>query len=97
MIPLPTINESSLNTLNGMIYIYTLDINEQNIDYALCHYGIRYDLHFSDNKIQPKSELWMGSLLEADHIYYTPKGKLPISEWHDFRPLPVIPSNVDQS
>lgn len=55
------------------------------------HYAVVAELTFADGKLTDESDLWMGSLLVVPALEFPTPGKVPLSEWFDYRPLPEIP------
>lgn len=55
------------------------------------HYAIIAELQLADGKLSGKSDLWMGSLFVVPALEFPTAGKVPLSEWFDYRPLPEIP------
>lgn len=55
------------------------------------HYAVIAELQLSEGKLTDKSDLWMGSLLTVPSLEFPTPGKVPLSEWFDYRPLPEIP------
>ncbi|MCC7425024.1 MAG: hypothetical protein IT428_32545 [Planctomycetaceae bacterium] len=55
------------------------------------HYAIIAELQISEGKLSDKSDLWMGSLFVVPTLEFPTAGKVPLSEWFDYRPLPEIP------
>jgi mono/diheme cytochrome c family protein len=75
--------------LDGVIYIYTGQINDNKLLGSL-HYGVEYALAFTGGKLSPESDLWMDSFGNPTFEPPRPPGKLPYREWFDYRPIPVI-------
>jgi hypothetical protein len=71
-------------------YVYTGIVEEQKAAMPFGHYGIRVEVELQNGSIAPQSEIWMGSLATFSSIHYTPPGMIPVTEWMDFRPMPVI-------
>lgn len=75
--------------LIGEIYVYTGQVHEDMLAGTL-HYGIGYELRFSDGKLSPESDLWMNSFGNGAFNDPTPPGKRPYREWFDYRPMPIM-------
>jgi mono/diheme cytochrome c family protein len=88
-VPLESVRIETGNT-KGVVYIYTGVVDGRKVEHPQARFGMVYDLHIVDGLIARKSELWLGSLISSGHIYYPPEGKIPVNEWLDFRPMPVI-------
>ena len=55
------------------------------------HYGIVFDVKITDGKIDPQSELWMGSLYDLNGRVVIPHdGHVLLDRWFDWRPIPEI-------
>jgi len=68
--------------LSGLLYLGN--------DVSHPHYGIQYDIHCEDGKIDEKSEIWMGAILLVSNVFDVPEGSIPLNEWFDFLPIPEI-------
>lgn len=63
---------------------------------AGAHYGIVLALELDpEGRIAADSTLWMGSTYHTSNIATPPPNRVPIDEWFDFRPMPMI--DRDQS
>ena len=85
--PLPT-KVTADGTQKGLIYIYQRT-NADGYD-AMPHYGIKYDLTFTNGRLADASELWMAPLYVPPGVIPPHPTKVPQCEWFDDRPLPVI-------
>lgn len=87
-VPLPVINDDQ--PAEGLIYSYLAKSAHPQIVNPGLHYGIRYEIRTENGKITQASELWLNSLTVFETVYYPPEGKIPVNEWIDFRPMPLI-------
>ena len=74
---------------SGLIYMYVGRASSKAFN-AVYHYGINFEIKTNGNKIGNASEIWMGSLYHPLKIQFPEKGKLPLNEWFDYRPIPEI-------
>ncbi|MCH2123592.1 MAG: hypothetical protein MK165_02290 [Pirellulaceae bacterium] len=73
-------------TLEQEVYIYRGRIL-QNAFEAAYQYVIGIKLHVKNGVIVEPSEIWMAALLYPGNVVVMPKGKLPLGEWFDSRPI----------
>ncbi len=77
------------NELSGVVYVYWGLVHEQKARGTI-HYAISYDLKFADGRIAEGSDLWMGSIFWSAVLATPQRGKIPLDEWFDYRPIPEI-------
>jgi mono/diheme cytochrome c family protein len=87
---------SNAGRRSGLLYLQTGSL--KNPELGQIQYGIQYDIHIQDNRIEPDSDIWMGCLWINGAVQPPPpKGQVPLSEWFDWRPIPEIsgPNSTD--
>jgi mono/diheme cytochrome c family protein len=80
---------------SGLIYVYTGRV-ENGEARGQPHYGLKYDLRFSDGRLAADSDLWMNSFGNPAVSEPQPPGRIPYREWFDDRPMPVIEGQNSQ-
>jgi mono/diheme cytochrome c family protein len=75
--------------LSGLIYLYMGNVRDDAVEGDVS-YGIKYDLVLTDNRLDAESDLWMSAFCVPVVADPVPAGKLPFTEWFDFRPIPAI-------
>jgi hypothetical protein len=73
----------------GLFYLLQGSVTDDRVQGSI-HYGIVHELVVKDGRLDPASDLWMGSLTVSPVIALPDRGKVPAVEWFDWRPLPVI-------
>src|SRR5262249_30901929 len=81
--------ENEGDKLQGLIYLYQADVADGEVR-GDPHYGIRYELSIEEGKLSEDSELWMGAIFLTGNVVVPAEGTIPLSEWFDYRELPVI-------
>jgi hypothetical protein len=79
--------------LQGLVYLYRgkQDESGNTLTSGTPQIGIVYDLILDEGRIATGSELWLDAIYFPENVAPPPKdGKLPWTEWFDFRPIPVI-------
>ena len=76
-------------TASGLVYMYKGRIVD-GAGVGTPHYAIKYDLTIRGGEIQPDSELWMGVLFVPSRIIPPSSSQIPLCEWFDDRPIPII-------
>lgn len=76
--------------LAGRVYVYCSASVEDGTIRGSRHYGITYAIQIAGGVITDDSEIWMGSLFQTENVVQTPPGRIPVTEWFDFRPIPEI-------
>lgn len=54
------------------------------------HYGVSYSIKIENNAISEESEIWMGAMYFTANVVVPGEREIPLSQWFDFRPMPMI-------
>lgn len=57
---------------------------------SMTHYGISYTIIIDNGIISRESEIWMGAMYFTNDVIVPREGEIPLGEWFDFRPMPMI-------
>ena len=84
-LPLKNNGDGNADSYSGRLYVM------QRTSKPKPHYGIVFDVKVTDGKIDPQSQLWMGSLYDLNGRVLIPHNdRLLLDRWFDWRPIPEI-------
>lgn len=88
-VPLKSLSSKSRGVTAGLVYLFygkMLDGEQGRV-----HFAIQYRLNMKAGRIQPDSEIWMGSMYDLGGRVLIPRdGEVLLDHWFDFRPIPEI-------
>jgi len=87
--PIGRVEGEREETISGLVYVVMGKPNNETIS-GSTQYGIKYDLRFAGGTLHEYSDLWMGELYITSPIAHPQPDKVPLNEWFDYRPIPVI-------
>ncbi|MBM83787.1 MAG: hypothetical protein CMJ78_24790 [Planctomycetaceae bacterium] len=87
--PIGKIPDNGTGKLSGLFYLCQGYSAKRTVADRY-HFGIKYDLQVEDGLIATGSDLWMGSLFWTQALAVPQRDKVPMHEWFDHRPIPVL-------